>query len=285
VLQTLDAMRRDSVAIDEPTSQQLVHMFCSSQSWGDALAVLDDLARLAEGGSARSGSNSSSSGKQASGSSGGGGKPGAFDKGWLGFEAPDAAAGAQGEEPEWRWRRYNQTAIAPATHQSAAQAGAGQGQPPVFYPPPPQQHQQRERWAADGRGAAGNGAAATAKLARPKFGLASDALWHIVLRQLTAASAPDGVVTAFVSRMSPTQLRRFARMYPLRRAADGVGWSVVPEGRVGVMPASMRAGTGKAAAGADGKQGEGGGGAFVGSLEQAALAAATLTARGGGEGQ
>ena len=192
----LEAARRAGEPLDPAAGQGLLHLFCAARAWGDALAVLDDLeAAVAPprggGGGASGGSSSSSSGN--------GGQ-------LAGSEQAEGANGSgadqqqQQQQQQWRFRRYPPPALAPAVvahrrqhHQHGHHSHHGH-----------HHHQQQPHHHRHSR-----------------FGLRSDALWHVVLRQLVAAAAPDAVVTAFAARMTPDQRRRFARMYPLRRVRSG----------------------------------------------------------------
>lgn len=254
-MRTLDSMRRDGVRLDGPTCQQLLHLFCSSGAWQDALAVMDSLddaamTRGAAGGVSKEGGSAGAGGAARpaaagliGGSVGGEGGGGAAEDGAWG-----AAGGGGGA---WRQRRYQDPALAPAAGPApAATAGRVPGHSQLQQPAP------ARRPRAQHAGAAGAGGEAPAR-----YGLGADALWHIVLRQLGAHSAPDGVTTEFVRRMAPAQLARFARLYPIRRLPGG-GFSILPPPRheASAAPAAPARGSGSGGSGSGGGSGSDSGG-------------------------
>ena len=63
------------------------------------------------------------------------------------------------------------------------------------------------------------------------FGVATDGLWHIILRSLISqGQAANEVVGALVERMSKRQLLRFRQMYPSLRQKEDGSWTVQPAG-------------------------------------------------------
>jgi len=84
-------------------------------------------------------------------------------------------------------------------------------------------------WGGGGGGggslAASASSSSSSSSAASSFGAAGDGVWHVALRELARHAAPDDVVGAFASRMSPGQRARFAAMYGLRRTGSG-GWAL-----------------------------------------------------------
>jgi hypothetical protein len=182
MLETVKAMVAAGHEPDESVLLQMLHVYCTSGMWGEALSVLDDVA-AGRMGSLSSSSSSGSSIEQRGGRSN-------MARDGLQWQTAGAAgaAGAAAARPGrtgsgWRSRRYEDDL---SDSDDAFQAGSSSAV----------RQQQREQ-------------------------LAHDKLWHVVLRKLWQARVSDALLNDFLSRMSPQQLQRFKVLYNLRLLPDG----------------------------------------------------------------
>jgi hypothetical protein len=165
----------------------MLHVYCTSGMWSEALSVLDDVA------AGRMGSISSISGSSISSRPRWQGDYNNRDaevrEELLGLQAAAAArvnTGPSRTGSGWRSRKYEEDVL--HSDDDALEASSSSSIE--------QRRQQREQ-------------------------LAHDKLWHVVLRQLWQARASDTLLNDFLSRMSPQQLQRFKLLYNLRSLPDG----------------------------------------------------------------
>jgi hypothetical protein len=189
MLDTVKAMVAAGHEPDESVLLQMLHVYCTSGMWGEALSVLDDVA-AGRMGSISSMSSSSSSRPRWQGDYS---SRDAEVRGEL-LELQAAAAARANRGPTrtgsgWRVRRYEE--YVSYSDDDALEASSSSSSSSKK-----QRQQQREQ-------------------------LAHDKLWHVVLRQLWQARASDTLLNDFLSRMNPQQLQRFKVLYNLRSLPDG----------------------------------------------------------------
>jgi hypothetical protein len=207
MLDTVKAMVAAGHAPDESVLLQMLHVYCTSGMWGEALSVLDDVA------AGRLGSiSSSSSSRRPRQQEGYSSRDAEVREELLELQAAAAAAAAAAQASSgpsrtgsgWRVRRYEEDMS--LGDDDAVESSSSM-------------EQRQQQWEQ----------------------LAHDKLWHVVLRQLWQARASDTLLNDFLSRMNPQQLQRFKVLYNLRSLPDGK-YSMQPlaDWEVQVPPASQR---------------------------------------------